>query len=43
MSNLKNLTIVIVTYKTNEDILNNCLNSIDREVQIKVIENSPEK
>lgn len=43
MSNLKNLTIVIVTYKTNEDILNNCLNSIDREVQIKVIENSSEK
>ena len=37
---LDELTVVILTYKTNEEILNNCLNSIDRRVKVKIIENS---
>ena len=37
---LNELTIVILTYKTNEEILNNCLNSIDKRVKVKIIENS---
>ena len=40
MNNLARLTIVIVTYKTDNTILRNCLNSIDKNVQIKIIENS---
>jgi N-acetylglucosaminyl-diphospho-decaprenol L-rhamnosyltransferase len=40
MNNLENLTIVIVTYKTDNTILNNCINSIDKNVKIKIIENS---
>ena len=40
MNNLSNLTIVIVTYKTDIKILENCINSIDESVKIKVIENS---
>ena len=43
MNNLKNLTIVIVTYKTDSTILNNCINSIDKNVKIKIIENSVKK
>ena len=43
MINLNNLTIVIVTYKTNSKILNNCVNSIDKNVKIKIIENSSKK
>ena len=34
------LTVVILTYKTNEEILNNCLKSIDKRVKVKIIENS---
>tara|TARA_B100000579_G_C22790230_1_gene834090 strand:- start:153 stop:1055 length:903 start_codon:yes stop_codon:yes gene_type:complete len=37
---LSKLTVVILTYKTNKDILSNCLNSIDKKVKIKIIENS---
>ena len=43
MNNLAKLTIVIVTYKTDSSILKNCLNSIDKNVQIKIIENSFKK
>ena len=42
MDSLSQLTVVILTYKTNNKILLNCLNSIDKEVKIKVIENSSE-
>ena len=37
---LSNLTVVIVTYKTDEKILINCINSIDKNINIKIIENS---
>ena len=37
---LDDLTVVILTYKTNEEILSNCLNSIDKRVKVKIIENS---
>ena len=37
---LSELTIVIVTYKTNFEILNNCLQSIDPKVKILIVENS---
>ena len=40
MNNLKNLTIVIVTYLTNKKTLLNCLNSIDKRVKIIIVENS---
>ena len=43
MNNLAKLTIVIVTYKTDSAILKNCLNSIDKNVEIKIIENSFKK
>jgi N-acetylglucosaminyl-diphospho-decaprenol L-rhamnosyltransferase len=40
MSSLKNLTVIVVTYKTDEEILDKCLQSINKNVQIKLIENS---
>ena len=40
MSNLENLTVIIVTYRTNHDILDDCINSIDKNVKILIIENS---
>ena len=43
MNDLAKLTIVIVTYKTDSSILKNCLDSIDKNVQIKIIENSIKK
>ena len=43
MNNLAKLTIIIVTYKTDSAILKNCLNSIDKNVEIKIIENSFKK
>ena len=43
MNNLSNLTIIIVTYKTDIDILKNCINSIDQNIKIKIIENSNQK
>ena len=39
-NDLLELTIVIVTYKTNADILKDCLNSIDNKIKTLVIENS---
>ena len=39
---LSNLTVVIVTYKTDEKILRDCINSIDKKIHIKIIENSEE-
>jgi len=40
MNNIHNLTIVIVTYRTDEKILTDCLNSIDPQVNILIVENS---
>jgi N-acetylglucosaminyl-diphospho-decaprenol L-rhamnosyltransferase len=40
MNNLNKLTVVIVTYKTDPTILRNCINSIDNNVEIKIVENS---
>lgn len=40
MNSLNNLTVVIVTYLTQKKILLECLNSISKEVKIKIIENS---
>ena len=40
MDNIHNLTIVIVTYRTDEKILTDCLNSIDPQVKILLVENS---
>ena len=40
MNNLSELTIVIVTYKTNFEILKNCLNSINSKTKTLIIENS---
>ena len=40
MNNIYNLTVIILTYKTNEKILTDCLNSIDPRVKILIIENS---
>ena len=40
MNNLKDLTVIIVTFKTNEEILFNCLDSIKKEVKILLVENS---
>ena len=39
MSNLQNLTLIIVTYRTNHDILDDCIKSIDQNVKILIIEN----
>ena len=40
MKNLNNLTVVIVTYKTTEKIILDCLNSISPNVKVIIIENS---
>jgi N-acetylglucosaminyl-diphospho-decaprenol L-rhamnosyltransferase len=40
MNSLNNLTVIIVTYLTQKKILLECLNSISKEVKIKIIENS---
>ena len=40
MNNLDQLTVIIVTYRTNHKILLDCLNSIQKEVKILIIENS---
>ena len=41
MSNLlSNLTVIILTYKTNSQILSDCIKSIDKSVNINLIENS---
>ena len=40
MNNLKKLTTIIVTYKTPKKILLNCLKSINKKVNVLIIENS---
>ena len=40
MNNIHNLTVVILTYKTNEEILTDCLNTIDPQANILIVENS---
>ena len=40
MNNIDNLTIVVVTYRTDENVLIECLNSIDSKVKILLVENS---
>ena len=40
MKFLNELTVVIVTYKTNREILDNCIDSIDPSVKILIVENS---
>jgi len=40
MKNLNNLTVVIVTFKTPEKVILDCLKSIDPKVKIIIIENS---
>ena len=40
MQNIDNLTVVIVTYRTEEKILTECLNSIDPRTNILIVENS---
>lgn len=37
---LSELTVIILTYKTNRGVLKTCLDSIDKRVKIKIIENS---
>ena len=40
MKKINNLTIVIVTYLTDKNILLNCLKSIDRKNKVIIVENS---
>jgi GT2 family glycosyltransferase len=40
MKNLKRVTAVILTYKTPKKIIFNCLKSIDKKINISIIENS---
>ncbi len=40
MNNLSNLTVVILTHKTNKKILYDCISSIDNNVNIIIVENS---
>ena len=40
MKNLKNLTAIVVTYKTPKKIISNCIKSIDKNVKILIVENS---
>ncbi len=37
---MKNLTVVIVTYRTQEKIILDCLRSIDSEIKVLIVENS---
>ena len=39
---LSNLTVIILTYKTDLEILSNCIKSIDHLVSINLVENSRE-
>ena len=40
MQNLDNLTVIIVTYLTQKQILTDCLKSISKDIKVKIIENS---
>ena len=37
---MKNLTVIIVTYQTTKNTIINCLNSIDKKINVKIVENS---
>ena len=37
---MKNITVVIVTYHTPKDIILDCLNSIDKDIKVLIVENS---
>ena len=37
---LNNLTVLILTYRTNKKIIFNCLKSINKKVKIVIVENS---
>ena len=38
MKNLKKLTAIIVTYRTSKKVITNCIQSIDKNVKILIIE-----
>ena len=40
MKNLDDLTVVIVTFQTPEKIILDCLNSINKSVNVIIVENS---
>ena len=40
MKNLDDLTVVILTFQTPDEIILNCLRSIDKNVKIIIVENS---
>ena len=40
MKNLQDLTVIIVTFNTSEEIILNCLRSINKNVKVLIIENS---
>ena len=40
MNNFEDLTVVIVTFKTNKKILSNCLESINKDVKVILVENN---
>ena len=40
---INNLTVVIVTYKTNDQILEECIESILGKAKILIVENSDDK
>ena len=40
MKNLKDLTVLIVTYNTDKKILLNCIKKIDKKVKVLIVENS---
>ena len=40
MKRLDSITVVIVTYRTQKNILFNCLKSIDKNVKVIIVENS---
>ena len=40
MTNLNDLTVIIVTFRTNKEILYNCIDSIESTVKVLIIENS---
>ena len=40
MKNLKNVTVIILTYRTPQNIIHNCLKSIDKNIKVLIVENS---
>ena len=39
-NSLSELTVIVVTFKTDIALLRNCLNSIDSRVKVVIVENS---